>query len=1041
MYQQIDISQNWKVFPLDLDEGLLGATRRAYQRHYVPEDFESTPVPKTSTAVWLESGRIEDPYVGMNSRNTTWMEQKEWWYLKDFDLPRTDGFYRLTFHGINYRAEAWLNDVQIGTWEGSFLTRKIDLDPELLLSQGNRLAVRVRTQERAWEDGTQTNPKGFQNSSAHIRTQRPTPQYAYGWNWSPHLIAAGIWRPVTLEWTNAARIEDFRVIANVDRQGKKGSLKVSADLHNLLPSKQSFELEISVRGPGKTRINKSISVNAFSGNKKVSEIINIPSPSLWWPNGYGKQPLYNISLHLKHKGSICDKKMVRRGFRHLRWIQNTNAHSVLKASGQTNRMWSIVGDPYPWTMEVNGRKIFSKGSNWCPVDNLYRDRDDHVRRQLELARDAHYVFLRVWGGGLTESDHFYDSCDELGILCLQEFWFACGSAPAMHYPVFMENAASEVTRLRDHTSLALWGGGNEFNPDNHENRPIIDRIHNLVNELDGVIEFRRGSPYKGDRHGGLVSTPYRTTNKYRDLLPGRKRLVLLRSECAVGRSPTRPENIKKFIPKEDRWPINWTVYQNHHAQKAEWKQVTQPFGKADSWEQELLHAGVFHCIDSRLNMEFARAHKYESSGCWTWQINASWPSFHREHIDWFGDPKPVYYWYKNACKPIISLADFERFVYAPGEPLGVHLYSVNDTYQKVNLVVYVRVISLDGKCVHSQTYDVSLPEDSVADLGALDWEIPEEWSESAFYLALQSTRGKQIIHRNTYYVAVSPDTHQQTAVPIGSDMKLAYMGNHYLVNAPHYYTLADIVDEPTEQDKETKEAEGDELKAVYSKSFTIPDSLKGKSIELYMPGVSADDTVYLNGHKVGATSIKCPREGNYEADPLRWPNLPNRHYPLPGESLNLNGQNELQIHLNGEKLKNTSDRRFGFSEMIYLREKSPKRVRDALHQYNNRMTFFEPITKGPRANVKVDIIKSSDTHYSISLQNTSSCSAAFVLLDIVEEKDARFTFDEAAFSAIHPGEVVSAELTTSATLPHSAKLRVSGLNFKEMRMKFSARRR
>jgi hypothetical protein len=100
--------------------------------------------------------------------------------------------HRLTFEGVNYRAEAWLNDVQIGVWEGSFL-KKADRSRSraLLREKGNRLAVRVRAQERAWEDGTQPDPRGFQNSSAHIRTQRPTPQFAYGWNWSPHLIAVG----------------------------------------------------------------------------------------------------------------------------------------------------------------------------------------------------------------------------------------------------------------------------------------------------------------------------------------------------------------------------------------------------------------------------------------------------------------------------------------------------------------------------------------------------------------------------------------------------------------------------------------------------------------------------------------------------------------------------------------------------------------------------------------------------------------------------------------------------------------------------------
>jgi len=761
MYQEIDLTSGWKLFPCDLDMGLFGHLGRVYQRDYVPEDSVEVTLPITAPAAWLEAGRIEDPYVGMNSRDITWMEQKEWWYLKDFDLPRVDGRYRLSFEGINYRAEAWLNDVQIGVWEGSFIKQQIDLDPALLLKKRNRLAVRVRAQERAWEDGTQPDPRGFQNSSAHIRTQRPTPQFAYGWNWSPHLIAVGIWKPVHLEWMDTARFEETRIDSALSDDFETGTVTFTGEVKNLSATKQDLEIEVIVKGPGRTKLREVVSIKVpRGGTRKVKCAVAVPSPKLWYPNGFGAQPLYQVSVKILSGGKACDARNRRLGFRRIEFIPNTNDEQVQRESGQTNRMWSIVGKPYPWTMVVNGLRIFSKGSNWCPVDNLYRDRDAHVRRLLELARYAHYVFMRVWGGGLTESDHFYDCCDEFGIVCLQEFWFACGSAPAMDYRVFLENAASEIRRLRERTSIGLWGGGNEFNPDNHENRPIIDLIHQLVDDLDGTREFRRGSPYRGDRHGGLVSMPDRTTNKYRDLLPGRKRLVLLRSECAVGRSPTRPSNIRKFVPESSLWPIDWTVYQNHHAQKPEWKTVTRPFGKAETWEQELLHASVFHCLDSRLNMEYARANKYESSGCWTWQINASWPSFHREHVDWYGDPKPVYYWYKNACKPVIGLADFERFVYHPGEALDPELFAVNDTHRTVSLGLEVRVIALDGKLLHREQHQTEVPADERVNLGRLGAAVPVELAEQALYMsyhALGKKRGPCFLYPQALFNGIFGD--------------------------------------------------------------------------------------------------------------------------------------------------------------------------------------------------------------------------------------------------------------------------------------------
>jgi len=1025
MYSKLDISSDWKVFPLELDEGLLGNKGRAYQREFTPEEYLVTGLPATAQAVWLANGKIKDPYVGMNSRDILWMEKKEWWFLKDFDLPRTDGLYRLTFEGINYRAEAWLNDVQIATWEGSFLSKSIDLDPSLLRESGNRLAVRIRSQERAWEDGTQDDPRGFQNSSAHIRTQRPTPQYAYGWNWSPHLIALGIWRPVSLEWMCRARFVESRIHAELSDDLKRGSVRFTGLLQMLEGSLQELAIEFSIRHPD----GSSSQFREKLHSETVDMRMDLLDPELWYPNGFGGQPLYQVDVRIvAGKQRICDQRSRRLGFRKVEFIPNTNDIAVQEESGQSNRMWSIVGKPYPWTLVVNGLRIFSKGTNWCPVDNLYRNREDHVTRLLELARDAHYVFIRVWGGGLTESDHFYDCCDRLGLLCLQEFWFACGSAPAMNYDVFLENAESELLRLRERTSIALWGGGNEFNPDNHENRPIIDLIAKLVERVDGTREFRRGSPYKGDRHGGLVSTPYYTTNKYRDLLPGRKRLVLLRSECAVGRSPTRPDNIRKFVPEESLWPIDWEVYQNHHAQRPEWEMVSRPFGKADSWEQALLHASVFHCMDSRMNMEYARASKYESSGCWTWQLNASWPSFHREHVDWYGAPKPVYYWYRNACKPLITLADLERFVYHPGEALDPDIIAVNDTHQPIQATVEIRIFAVDGCPLHEESSLIEVPPDGTASPGKLDFIIPGERTGEVLYLSLKTWERGTPVHWNTYYIAISPDTRQASAMALGEEMTLHYMGKSIPVRAPHYFTLDEIVDEPTEQDKAQSKATEDQLKATYSCTFTVPSPLESKALEVFIPGPSADDRVRLNGTLIGEGRIDPAHEWNYEADPLRWPTLPNRHYAIPPGLLKAE-DNLLEIELDGNRIAAHTDKRFGLTRMVYLREETPPSRQQELKAYNRRMEFLRPVVDGPRALLRIGFLDNDSTQtWKFKLTNTGPVSAAFIVLDLKGAGSTRFTFDEGALCALHPGESRILHLNIEGTLAPQSVLSVRCLN-------------
>lgn len=1036
MHTTIDISSGWRIFPRDFDTGFLGQAGRPYQRDFEPDDCVTASVPVTAQAAWFAAGRIPDPYIGMNNRDILWMEQKEWWFLKDFDLPRLDGVYRLTFQGVNYRAEAWLNDVQLGVWEGSFLTQSFDLDPALLREKGNRLAVRVRTQERAWEDGTQPNERGFQNSSAHIRTQRPTPQYAYGWNWSPHLIAVGIWRPVVLEWTQTARFGETRIHAAVGESLDTAAVRFRGVVERLDESDEPLLLRVSVRAPG-GEARESVCRVGRGGVRYEAEV-DIPDPQLWFPNGFGPQPLYEVEATLETAGGeICDRRTRRVGFRRIEFVPNTNDEGVLAESGQSNRLWSIVGKPYPWTLVVNGVRIFSKGTNWCPVDNLYRDRDAHVRRLLELARDAHYVFIRVWGGGLTESDYFYDCCDELGLLCLQEFWFACGSAPAMDRRIFLENARSEIIRLRERTSIAFWGGGNEFNPDNPENKPIIDAIAALVAEVDGTREFRRGSPYRGDRHGGLVSTPYYTTNKYRDLLPGRRRLVLLRSECAVGRSPARPESISKFVPAESRWPIDWTVYQNHHAQHREWEQVSRPFGEASSWEQALLHAAVFHCIDSRMNMEFSRANKYECSGCWTWQLNASWPSFHREHIDWFGCPKPVYYWYRNACKPIIGLVDFERFVWHPGEVIDARVFAVNDTHAEVSAAVRLRVFALDGRCEHEAVRPVVIPPDASVDLGALGWRVPPAWAASACHVALETTVGDEVVHRNFYYVAVSPDTVAAEGVTIAGRARLEYLGRSREVSLPNYFTLAEIVDEPTEHDKQQKRAASEELTAEYVIGFDVPEHLRGRELEVHLPAVSGDDVVVLNGVEIGRGEMDPAQHWNYEADPLRWPYLPARYYAIPADVLRDAG-NELRIRVSGERLAEHTDKRFGLTRPVALRPRTPEAVRRRVAAYDREMGFFRPVTEGPKANLRLTVDSAEEAGgYRVTVENTGPAPAVFVVLDLEGEAGVPFRFDEGAFAGIPPGEAEVARLAVEGTPPPETTVVARLLNGETVAAKLS----
>lgn len=1032
--KNILLKENWKLFCLDPERGFLEG---AYKKKFTPKEFAEVALPKTASAAWLEAGKIPDPFFGKNNLNTLWMEEKEWWYLRDFELPKSEEGWEIVFHGANYRAEAWVNGVALGQWKGSFLKKSFRLDPKSLhLEKHNRLAVRVRAQELAWLDGSVVKPeKGSHDSTRLVRTQAPTPQYAHGWNWSPHHIAVGLWRPVELRFRPTARLTNARFFFSLGTGFKTGKISFTAEIKNT-GTRANAGLALELKSPqGKKIFAKAYPVAVPADSKKKFRFdFVIKNPELWWPNGYGRQPLYTANAELILKKKTIDKHVSRQGFRKVEMIANLNDEAILKLSGQTNRMWSIVGKPYPWTLRVNGKRIFIKGTNWCPSDNLYREGRPRLERFLRLAAKSHSTMLRVWGGGLTEGEDFYDLCDELGLVVFQEFWLACGSYPGMDQDGFVESARSEMLRLRERTCLAWWGGGNEFDPNTKENKPLIDSLETLAGEVDGKREFRRGSPYKGDRHGGLVYLPHRTTNKYRDLLPGKKRIVLLRSEMAVGRSPMRPENLKKFIPEKSLWPIDWDQYQYHHARKSEWEVVTRPFGKTDEWHRELLNASVMHAVDNRMNMEYTRLHKYESSGCLSWQLNGSWPSFHREHIDWYGQAKSVFYYYQNAMRPVILCADIEKLVFHPGETIHFPLFIVNDLHQKFSGQWSWKILSLDGKKLagFDKPLTTDIPADASLPLKPIQWKVPANLAESAFYLELQMEANGETFH-NLYWLAVSPDTRAEGGLPLDS-FELDYLGAKKKVRLPHYFFLPQGDDELTEEDDKKALVEKKFRKAVYRTTFDLPGMDLTKSFEVFVHDLSGDDEIRVNGQPIGRTEL-APDERNYRADPLRWPTLPIRFYDIPQDLLKEKG-NRIEISVNGERMTEGQDQCFGLAEKVFIREKTPDAERMKIRRYFKETPFFIPIAEGPKAELKIVFTQTgphshkTGTEYAIRIENISKIPAAFVNLDLEGSGDTLFHFSEGAFS-LSPGGALQIHLRIEGPLPKGCRLRSIGLNVVE----------
>jgi beta-mannosidase len=448
----------------------------------------------------LSLGKIPDPFLEMNETEVQWVGECNWLYLGRFtwssDDLREEDEAALCFGGLDTFATVWLNGRRILVSDNMFLPHRVPVQ-EYLRPGENELRILF---ESALSKGRSLQAElgetaVWNGDSSRVYVRKA--QYHYGWDWGPTLLTAGPWRPVWLE-VSPARISRLYAPVELDETLTRAHLPVEivVESSHRIPG---AAVELTVYGPGgqvATRASVPLTDSALVHS------LTLENPELWWPNGYGSQPLYRLLVTLLSDGEIIDTQEQRLGIRRLRLVQD----EIQGEAGGSFRF------------EVNNIPIFCGGANWIPADMLLpRVTPDRYRAYLQRAAKAHMQMIRVWGGGIYEAESFYDICDELGLLVWQDFLFACGIYPG--HPAFLESVRAEaeaaVERLRYHPCLALWCGNNEdYSLASHLGLPVSGELtqsfparaiyEELLPEICGRLDPARpywpGSPY--DASGG-----------------------------------------------------------------------------------------------------------------------------------------------------------------------------------------------------------------------------------------------------------------------------------------------------------------------------------------------------------------------------------------------------------------------------------------------------------------------------------------------------------------------------------------------------------
>jgi beta-mannosidase len=388
-------------------------------------------------------GVIPDPYLDAGEDALRWMHDIDWRYATTVDaLSSTDAGDRvdLVFEGIDtigtVRLRAGTSEVELGRTYNMHRSYRFDLSPHL---SGGPLELEVDLQSAtayAEAERSRLGDRPHANTTAPYNFVRKM-ACSFGWDWGPDLRTAGLWKPVRLERWTVARLSGVRPLVTIDSAGA-GRIELRIDLERL-DDAAPLTLVAEILG-------HRAETTVDAGDAAATVVVEVPDAPVWWPAGYGDQPLSDLTLTLSAAGEELDRWQRRIGFRTVEL--DTSRDDVGAA----------------FTISVNGRPLFAKGVNWIPDDHfLTRITAERIERRLDQAVAANVNLVRVWGGGIFESEEFYRACDERGLLVWQDFLLACAAYPE-ESPLWEEieaEARENVARLAPHPSLALYNGGNE----------------------------------------------------------------------------------------------------------------------------------------------------------------------------------------------------------------------------------------------------------------------------------------------------------------------------------------------------------------------------------------------------------------------------------------------------------------------------------------------------------------------------------------------------------------------------------------------------
>jgi len=682
--------------------------------------------------------KYEPYYYAEHWKDYLWMEDQFYTYRASFQKPELTSGERFIFisKGIDYQFKIILNGEELLSQEGMFTPVNLDITDQL--KPYNELKILVFPAPKI-------RPQPVDRSQASHSVK---PAVSYGWDWHPRLIPLGIWDDTYLEVQPASYIDDFHVNYTLNEELTNAKIDLQITGRNL----KDIPFIWTLRDEKGKEVLKT--------NNKSS--LDFPNPQLWWTHDHGKPYLYTSSIQLFNaSGKVIQTSESKIGFRRIRLVMNEGAWDEPAGFPKTR---SVA----PAQVELNGRKIFSKGSNWVNPEIfpgiITRERYNEL---LNLAKEANFNILRIWGGGIVNKESFFELCDEKGILVWQEFPLACNNYPdESHYlSILKQESASIINRVKKHPSLAFWCGGNElFNAwSGMTDQSLALRLLNSqCLELDPNSPFIPTSPLMGMGHGNYV---FRDLDNKEEVFSNMARAHYTAYTEFGMPSPASVAILKSIIPEEELWPPKaGTSWESHHAYKA-WTPTTwlcqdiieDYFGVSNSLEElvangQLMQGEGYKCI-----YEEARRQKPYCSLATNWCYSEPWPTAANNSIvSYPAIPKPAFYAVKNACRPLLASAKLSKFRWTEGETFFADIWMLNDLPTDVaSGKVKIKLLAANSELV-LMNWDYNLMKANINQAGPTVRCILPACSTDRFMLVLEVEGHPEF--NSEYVLAYQPRT-------------------------------------------------------------------------------------------------------------------------------------------------------------------------------------------------------------------------------------------------------------------------------------------